>query len=175
MTTALTVGLYFVVGATLCVVALVRRRAGGLTAVLVVPLWPLLAPGLFQSGGADDPLDRLVRSVRAQLGASAGDRERRAIDGLMTHLLERRRRLEAVGRASPGAPNKLRARLDTLTQQLQAELDAGRTLLEELSAQLTLVQLSGVTDSGVHATDRLHVEALVARLEAMVHEAAPPP
>lgn len=168
MTAVALIGLYVAVGAAAGVVAFVARRAGAVTSVLLVPLWPLLGPGVFQVAAREDPLVALARTVRAQLGPSAGDRERRAIDGLLTHLLERRRRLAAIGAAGASVPDKLRPRLDVLAQRLQADLDTGRSLLEELSAQLTLVALSGVGETPRHAADRMHVEALVAGLESLV-------
>ena len=173
MTTAIIIGVYLLAGVATCVLAVVSRRANGVTALLLIPLWPLLGPALFQAGRreGEDRLVVLVRSVRAQLGTSAADREKRAIDGLLVHLLERRRRLDEVAAAKQSAPEKIHGRLDALGLQLAAELKAGEGLLEELSAQLMLVRLSGAQESGGHETDRVHVEELVASLEAIVHEA----
>ena len=173
MTSAIIIGIYLAIGAAIFVVAVIRGRDGGLRALLLVPLWPFLAASLFSDGSSksEDRLVVLVRTVRAQLGPTAADREKRALDGLLVHLLERRRRLAEVSIAKAVAAEKIHPRLDALGAELAAELKAGEALLEELSAQLMLVRLSGARESGAHDADRIHVEELVATLEAIVHEA----
>ncbi|MBL9039529.1 MAG: hypothetical protein JNG84_13500 [Archangium sp.] len=164
------VALYALVGAS-CGVLVRRRGESIVNALVLVPLWPLLAPELLRpERPVDDRLVAAVSVVRAQLGDTAGERERKAVDGLVAHLLAKRKRLEELRVAREQAPDRIRPKLDELDSQLRAELAAGESLLEELGAQLTVARLSGATDSVRAEVDRLSVEDLVARLEALVPE-----
>jgi hypothetical protein len=148
------VGTYLFVGVVLAGVAH-RRGVVRVQVVLVVPLWPLLAPVLVAAPGTH-PL--------------VTDRERTVIERFRAHVLVRQHQLEALQRIK--ARGRSGERLSQLEQQLQRDLDDARRLLDELEERMALAEVAALGPSGADLVDRQHVEALLARADALVEEAS---
>ena len=110
----------------------------------------------------------------ARLDRVLGPRERKALDGFHSYLSTREERLARIRAAQTTAPVRVRQRLKALAQTLVDEIATGQGLLDELAVQVTLAELATPDVPGESAADRLHVEALVARLEAVIEVATEP-
>ena len=154
---------YAGIGAVLALVAIARKRASTLDALLLLGLWPLYAPVLAGGGGTEtDPRERaLVDALRRAAGTplatalpdEAGARAlaRRVRDG-RARLLELDRvlarpdldesaalaRVEALGRASahPGAVATAQRRVHTI-RRLRAVRDRFAGELEQVDEVVT--------------------------------------
>ncbi len=147
------VGGYLVVGVLLAVVAS-RRGVVVAQLVLLVPLWPLLAPAVF--------------SERSEGNALVTSRERTVIERFREHLAGRGRQLEALRRLK--ARGRVSEGLTLLEGQLTRDLEEARRLLDELEDRIALAHVASLGPSASGAVDRQHVEALLARADALVHE-----
>jgi hypothetical protein len=148
------VGTYGLVGVVLAVVAY-RRGVVGVQLVLVVPLWPLLAPVMVASSGSQPMVT---------------DRERTVIERFRAHVLVRQHQLEALHRIKERGRSG--ERLSQLEQQVQRDLEDARRLLGELEERIALAEVAALGPSGGDLVDRQHVEALLARADALVETAS---
>lgn len=147
------VGGYLVVGLVVAVFA-VRRRVTLVHVILLVPLWPLLAPAVF--------------SERVEPGALVTGRERTVIERFRGYVVVRGRQLEALRRLR--ARGRASERLSQLEGQVERDLDDARRLLEELEDRIALAHVASLGPAAGDAVDRQHVEALLARADALVQE-----
>lgn len=149
----LLVGGYLVVGILVAVNAL-RRRVTLVQVVLLVPLWPLLAPAVF--------------SERVESEALVTGRERTVIERFREYVAVRGRQLEALRRLR--SRGRASERLTQLERQVALDLEDARRLLEELEDRIALAHVAALGPAAGEAVDRQHVEALLARADALVQE-----
>ncbi len=183
MTAHTLLGAYAAIGLVAAAFTLLRplrtdRMGRPASAVLALALWPFLLPFLLNgTGGAAREADRLSlvanrlaeewnRSGRSGLRAADG-RERRVLDGFIDRLRADQVRLAELDSALDGAPESIRARLAELRDETRRELDEGVQLVEELAAQLVLLAFTDLQRPDSARLERTHVEALVARIEAL--------
>ncbi len=124
--------------------------------VLLVPLWPLLAPAVF--------------SERVETGGLVTDRERTVIERFREHVAMRCRQLEALRRLR--SRGRASERLTQLEARVERDLEDARRLLEELEDRIALAHVAALGPTVGETVDRQHVEALLARADALVHETA---
>lgn len=149
------VGAYFVVGLVFAVVG-ARRQVALVQVVMLVPLWPLLVPSMVLEVS---PANAVVSS-----------RERTVIERFREHLAVRTRQLDALQRLKArGRPSE---RLTQLEAQLSRDLAAATQLLDELEDRIALAQVASLGPMSGDSLDRRHVEALLARADALVQETA---
>lgn len=163
------VAIYLSAGLVLAVVA-ARRGALLLHVVLVVPLWPLMAPSALGARGSFPAPPHLGELELAAL--SPGERD--AVRRFQRHLAARLSQLEALHRLRVQSKGRITERLDLVEAELTKDLEGGRALLEELADRVALAQVAtlGLGVSG--APDRLRLETLIARADALVQETASP-
>lgn len=169
------VTVYFVVGcgAAATLVAGHRREgtfAGGLGAGLMVFLWPFLLPVAFFAEvsprtGTDRAarLDRLARQLKDVWADD--DRGAALVDRYVARLERTEARRYQVESAIDTAADSIRERLVQLERKQASQIDEGLVLLDEMVAQLTLLQFSQGIDVGTE--ERAGVEDLLARMEAL--------
>jgi hypothetical protein len=155
MVLCLFVGGYLAVGVGVAAIAF-RRRVSLVQVVLLVPLWPLLAPAVF--------------SERAVMGGLVTDRERTVIERFREYVVVRGRQLEALRRLR--SRGRASERLTQLEGQVERDLEDARRLLEELEDRIALAHVAALGPTAGDTVDRQHVEALLARADALVHETA---
>lgn len=160
---------YVSIGLVLAVVA-VRRGCALTHAVLIVPMWPLMAPSVLGERSSFPAPPHLGELELAAL--SPGERE--AVRRFQRHLSSRLAQLEALHRLRRQSKGRITERLDLVEAELTKDLEGGRALLEELADRVALAQVAtlGVGASG--GTDRLRLETLIARADALVQETAAP-
>jgi hypothetical protein len=135
---------------------------------MVVPLWPMLAPSLLGTGNASAPhLGDLELS-----GLSAAERE--AVRRFQRHLAGRLEQLEALKRLRRQSKGRITERFDLVEAELVKDIDSGRALLEELVDRVALAQVATLGHGAAAAPDRLRVETLIARADALVQETSAP-
>lgn len=149
------VGAYLVVGLVFAVRG-ARRQVAVVQVVMLVPLWPLLVPSL------------VLEATPA--GAVVSSRERTVIERFREHVAARTRQLDALQRLKVrGKPSE---RLTQLEEQLSRDLAAATQLLDELHDRIALAHVASLGPTGADSLDRQHVEALLARADALVQETA---
>lgn len=159
------VGLYLSVGVVLAVVAL-RRGSSWIHVALVVPMWPMMAPSLLGARASFPAPPHLGELELAALSPA----ERDAVHRFQRHLSARLAQLEALHRLRRQSKGRITERLDQVEAELNRDLEGGRALLEELADRVALAQVAalGLGESG--APDRLRLETLIARADALVQE-----
>lgn len=160
---------YLSIGLVLAVVA-ARRGSLLLHVVLVVPLWPMMAPSVLASRSSFPAPPHLGELELAALTPS----EREAVHRFQRHLDSRLQQLEALHRLRLQSKGRITERLNFVEAELTKDLEGGRALLEELADRVALAQVAtlGFGDSG--APDRLRLETLIAQADALVQETASP-
>ena len=159
------VAVYLSVGIVLAVFAM-RRGSQLLHVALVVPMWPLMAPSLL---GARESFPAPPHLGELELAAlSPGERD--AVHRFQRHLTSRLAQLDALHRLRRQSNGRITERLDLVEAELTKDLEGGRALLEELADRVALAQVAtlGLRISG--APDRLRLETLIARADALVQE-----
>ena len=109
------------------------------------------------------------RARRLELAAlSPGERD--AVHRFQRHLTSRLAQLDALHRLRRQSNGRITERLDLVEAELTKDLEGGRALLEELADRVALAQVAtlGLRISG--APDRLRLETLIARADALVQE-----
>ena len=149
------VGAYLVVGLVFAVVG-ARRQLAVVQVVMLVPLWPLLAPSMLLE--------------RSDASAVVSSRERTVIERFREHVAARTRQLDALQRLK--ARGKHSERLTQLEGQLSRDLSTAMQLLDELQDRIALAHVASLGPTGGDSLDRRHVEALLARADALVQETA---
>jgi hypothetical protein len=177
---------YVALGSIFAIAVVIKRRAvaglGGLSSFfLMLVFWPFLLPTALLS---EADLTRAVaiagpRRRIAEVGIHVRDawiksgpvepRERAVVEGFLTRLEERSKKLDELAAALEAAPPSIRPRLEMLRGELEREIAEGLTLLEEMTAQLTLLRFTGLTERETPGADRDLVEGLLARIEAMAN------
>lgn len=166
------IGAYFVIGVVLAVIAGRRGTAIG-QAVLVVPLWPLLAP-FFIGGTSERTWPAPPHLGEAELAAlTPGERD--AVSRFQKHLASRLEQLEALRKLRAQSNGRITDRLDLVEAELKRDLDGGRALLEELADRVALAQVASLGVHVAQGADRLRLEALIARADALVQETTQSP
>jgi hypothetical protein len=166
---------YAGIGAFIALVAIAKRKASSIDALLLLGIWPLYAPVL-AAGGESDPRERaLVDALRRATGTPAGlpDEERaralvrRVRDGRArlaeldrvlaradlnaAAAMERVKALEEGG-AHPGAIATAQRRVQTirrmqaLRERFAGEIEQVDEVIMQLTAQLELVRFAGTAD-----------------------------
>ena len=161
------VAVYLSVGLVLAVVA-ARRGSLLLHVALVIPMWPMMAPSVLGSRSSFPAPPHLGELELAAL--SPGERE--AVHRFQRHLSARLQQLEALHRLRRQSKGRITERLDLVEAELTRDIEGGRALLEELADRVALAQVAtlGLGVSG--APDRLRLETLIARADALVQETA---
>lgn len=163
------VGLYVLVGVVLAVFA-ARRGSQFVHVFLVVPMWPMMAPSLLGARGSYPAPGHLGELELAALSPG----ERAAVHRFQRHLTARLQQLDALHRLRQQSKGRITERLDLVEAELTRDIDGGRALLEELADRVALAQVAtlGLGVSG--APDRLRLETLIARADALVQETSSP-
>lgn len=161
--------LYLSVGLVLAVIA-ARRGSLLIHVALVVPMWPMMAPSVLGARGSFPAPPHLGELELAAL--SPGERE--AVHRFQRHLTARLAQLDALHRLRRQSKGRITERLDLVEAELTKDIEGGRALLEELADRVALAQVAtlGLGVSG--APDRLRLETLIARADALVQETASP-
>jgi exonuclease VII large subunit len=188
---------YVALGVLAAVVVLVRGpgsprgRVG--QALLTVGLWPFMLPVLLSPGEAvgcavqdtrsersrrlDEVATRLEDSWRqAMLGSAwAGEpaREHQVLERFIARLRAQERRLKEMEAALAAAPASVKERLQRLYESAAAELEHSIGLVEDLTAQLTLLRFASLSNPAAARVERGHIEELVARIEALAEASQP--
>jgi hypothetical protein len=161
------VGTYLVIGVVLAVLV-ARRGSKFVHVVMVVPLWPMLAPSLLGTGTA-------VTQHFGELELSGlSSAEREAVRRFQRHLAGRLEQLEALKRLRRQSKGRITERFDLVEAELVKDIDSGRALLEELVDRVALAQVATLGHGAAAAPDRLRVETLIARADALVQETSSP-
>ena len=163
------VGTYLVIGVVLAVLV-ARRGARFVHVVMVVPLWPLLAPSLLGTPGALAAAPHLGDLELSGLSAA----EREAVRRFQRHLAGRLQQLEALKRLRRQSKGRITERFDLVEAELVKDVESGRALLEELVDRVALAQVATLGHGAAAAPDRLRVETLIARADALVQETSSP-
>jgi hypothetical protein len=161
------VALYLSIGLVLAVVA--ARRGSLLWHVaLVIPMWPMMAPSVLGDRGSFPAPPHLGELELAAL--TPGERE--AVHRFQRHLTARLQQLEALHRLRRQSKGRITERLDLVEAELTKDIEGGRALLEELADRVALAQVATLGLGASGAPDRLRLETLIARADALVQETA---
>jgi hypothetical protein len=193
MTTAQVIfGLHVVIGAGAGVWVIAERRAvGGLrgpsAALLMVVFWPFFLPMSLLAetelarvlGPQASDRARRIEGVAAMLAEAwsktdAGQsRERAVTEGFVDKLRRQEaRRVELESTASTASVS-IRPQLEKLIALAALEIDQGLELLEEMTAQLTLLRFAGIASGDESSGDKDRVLGLLARIEALANMSNP--
>lgn len=159
--------LYFSAGVVLAVMA-ARRGTPWAQVTLVVVMWPMMAPSVLASRASFPAPPHLGETELAAL--SPGERE--AVHRFQRHLAARLQQLEALHRLRQQSKGRITERLDLVEAELTKDLEGGRALLEELADRVALAQVATLGMGASGAPDRLRLETLIARADALVQETA---
>ena len=198
MTALVILAVYGALGAGAALWALLRRREGSLVqaggqALLTLVLWPFLLPVLLAGDAPPASPVRGAGSARSQRleetmgrleecwkqaaveSAWAADqaREHRLLDGFIARLRQQERRLVEMEKALEQAPASVKERLARLHAHAAAELEHSIGLVEELTAQLTLLRFSGLGNPTSVRVERGHIEDLLLRIESLAEASQP--
>ncbi len=199
MTALVILATYAVLGAMAAACAFVQKRGDSFSnrlgqALLTLALWPFLLPVLLSPGDAALRPERGHRSERARrledvmgrleecwkqaavesVWAAEQAREHRLLDGFVSRLRAQEKRLLEMEAALAHAPASVKERLTRLYEHAAAELEHSIGLVEELTAQLTLLRFSGLGNPSTRV-ERGHIEELLLRIEALAEAAQPGP
>jgi hypothetical protein len=189
---------YVVLGAVSAVLILVRGAGGGLLArggqaLVAVVLWPFVMPVLLAPGGASGAAVKEDRSERARRLDEVAARleecwrqasmestwaaeqgwEHQVLDRFIGRLRAQQRRLEQMEAALAAAPASVKERLGRLHEHAVAELEHSIGLVEDLTAQLTLLRFSDLGNPSAARVERGHIEELLLRIEALAEASQP--
>ena len=189
---------YVVLGVMSAGVVLVRQRTGGLQArlgqaLLAVVLWPfvltlVLAPEPATHGKAKEGrsaraqrLEEVVGRLEACWRQAAVERawgtgqgrEHELMDRFIGRLRTQQRRLEEMEAALAAAPASVKERLARLYEHAASEHEHSIGLMEDLSAQLTLLRFSDLGNPAAARVERGHIEELLLRIEALAEASQP--
>jgi hypothetical protein len=199
MTALVILAVYLAVGGVAAVGVLVRRRGGSFLsrlgqALLALGLWPFLLPVLLAPGEAPARAGQPVESERTRrleeavgrleaswrqaavesTWATEPAREHRLLDGFIARLRAQERRLREMEEALAAAPASVKERLTRLYEHAGRELEHGIGLVEELSAQLTLLRFADLGNPSAGRVERHHIEELLLRIESLAEASQPP-
>jgi hypothetical protein len=191
---------YAVLGAVAAVCAFVQKRGSPLAerlgqALQALVLWPFLLPVMLSPGDAALRPERGTQSERARRleevterleecwrqaavessWAAEQAREHRLLDGFVGRLRTQEKRLLEMEAALANAPASVKERLTRLYEHAAAELEHSIGLVEELTAQLTLLRFSGLGNPSAARVERGHIEELLLRIEALAEASQPAP
>jgi len=200
MTALVILTAYAVLGAVAAVCAFVQKRGSPLSerlgqALLALVLWPFLLPVMLSPANASLRPERGAQSERARrldevtgrleecwrqaavesLWAAEQAREHRLLDGFVGRLRTQEKRLLEMEAALATAPASVKERLTRLYEHAAAELEHSIGLVEELTAQLTLLRFSGLGNPSAARVERGHIEELLLRIEALAEASQPAP
>lgn len=189
---------YVVLGVVSAVLVLVRRAGGPLPvragqAVGALVLWPFMLPVLLSPGQAVTGPSTEVRSERArrleevafrleegwrQLSteskwATEPGREHQLLDRFILRLRSQQRRIEEMEATLTTAPASVKERLSRLHEHAVAELEHSMGLVEDLTAQLTLLRFSDLGNPSASRVERSHIEELLLRIESLAEASQP--
>ena len=197
MTALVILAFYVAVGAVAAVAVLVRRGGSFLSrlgqALLALGLWPFLLPVLLAPGEAPVRAEGAVESARTRrleeavgrleaswrqvavesTWAAEPAREHRLLDGFVARLRAQERRLREMEEALATAPASVKERLTRLYEHAGRELEHGIGLVEELSAQLTLLRFADLGNPSAGRVERRHIEELLLRIESLAEASQP--
>ena len=168
-------------------------------ALLTVALWPFTLPVLLAPGEAAGCATTDTRSERSKrldevatrleecwrqaaldsAWATEQAREHQILERFIARLRAQERRLKEMEVALAAAPVSVKERLQRLYEGATAELEHSIGLVEDLSAQLTLLRFANLSNPAAARVERGHIEELLARIEALAeasqptHDAAP--
>lgn len=189
---------YVVLGVASAVLVLVRRAGGPLPAragqaVGALVLWPfmlpvLLSPGQPLAGALPERRSERARrldevAVRLEEGwrqvsteskwATEPGREHQLLDRFILRLRSQQRRIEEMEATLATAPASVKERLSRLHEHAVAELEHSMGLVEDLTAQLTLLRFSDLGNPSASRVDRSHIEELLLRIESLAEASQP--
>lgn len=198
MTALVILSVYAVLGTVAAACALVQKRGSSLgdrlgQALLALALWPFLLPVLLSPGDATRSPEPGHRSERARrleevtgrleecwrqaavesAWAAEQAREHRLLDGFVGRLRAQEKRLLEMEAALASAPASVKERLTRLYEHSTAEMEHSIGLVEELTAQLTLLRFSGLGNPSAARVERGHIEELLLRIEALAEASQP--
>jgi hypothetical protein len=198
MTALVILAFYGAVGAVAAVGVLARRRGESVPsrlgqALLALGLWPFLLPVLLAPGEApvragdtaesertrrlEEAVGRLEASWRQvaveSTWAAEPAREHRLLEGFTARLRAQERRLREMEEALATAPASVKERLTRLYEHAGRELEHGIGLVEELSAQLTLLRFADLGNPSAGRVERRHIEELLLRIESLAEASQP--
>lgn len=159
------IGTYLVIGVVLAVLV-ARRGTKFVHVVMVIPLWPMLAPSLLGSEATP-----LIGDLEL---SSLNPAEREAVRRFQRHLEGRHQQLEALKRLRKQSKGRITERFDLVEAELVKDIESGRALLEELVERVALAQVATLGHGAAATPDRLRVETLIARADALVQETSSP-
>ncbi len=165
-----------------------KARAG--QALLTVVLWPFMLPVALSPGEAGPEAGRSERARRLEEVAARLEESWRqaAVESAWAaeqvrehHILERfigrlrgqERRLKEMEVALAAAPASVKERLGRLYEGASAELEHSIGLMEDLSAQLTLLRFAHLSHPASARVERGHIEELLLRIEALAEASQP--
>jgi hypothetical protein len=188
---------YAVLGLASALLVLVRRGGGALPAragqaVMTLLLWPFTLPVLLspeQAAGGVATEGRSERSRRLDevagrfeegwrqvsrdsKWATEQGREHQLLDRFILRLRSQQRRIEEMEATLATAPASVKERLSRLHEQAVAELENSIGLVEDLTAQLTLLRFSDLGNPSARV-ERSHIEELLLRIEALAEASQP--
>jgi hypothetical protein len=176
------------------------RRTGGVwlerlgQALATLVLWPFLLPVLLVPGAAPARPGEPLRSERARrleevagrleecwrhaaaenTWAAEQAREHRLLDGFISRLRAQERRLLEMEAVLASAPASVKERLTRLYEHSVTELEHSIGLVEELTAQLTLLRFADLGNPSAVRVERGHIQELLLRIEALAEATQPP-
>ncbi|HEX8703701.1 MAG TPA: hypothetical protein VF815_32995 [Myxococcaceae bacterium] len=188
---------YAALGVLSAVVVLVRGpgsargRVG--QALLTMALWPFTLPVLLAPGEAAGCATTDTRSERSRrldevaarleecwrqaaldsAWATEQAREHQILERFVARLRAQERRLKEMEVALAAAPASVKERLQRLYEGATAELEHSIGLVEDLSAQLTLLRFANLSNPAAARVERGHIEELLARIEALAEASQP--
>ncbi len=190
---------YVALGLASAVVVLVRREAGCPLPVRMgqalgaLILWPFMLPVLLAPGQAaacvvtegrserarrlDEVAGRLEEcwrqaSVESKWATEQG-REHQLLDRFILRLRSQQRRIEEMEVALAAAPASVKERLARLHEHAVAELEHSIGLVEDLTAQLTLLRFADLGNPSAARVERSHIEELLLRIDALAEASQP--
>ncbi len=111
-----------------------------------------------------------VSQLRLRHKVSMGDQGNERI---VARMRAQERRLVEMEAALAEAPTSVKERLTRLYEHSATELEHSIGLVEELTAQLTLLRFSGLGNPSTARVERGHIEELLLRIEALAEASQP--
>lgn len=182
---------YVVIGCGAAIAVVVQRRPigplrGAPAAVAVFVLWPFLLPASFADNDvqasppsvASSPRSARVDELAAVLHAAWADavttddnRERVMLEQFVSRLKASERRLDDLDRAIDSSHERVKGKLQLMRTNVENDVERGIGLLEDISAQLTLLKFADCADPGTASDERERIEDLLMRIEALAEAA----
>ncbi|MDY7231431.1 hypothetical protein [Hyalangium rubrum] len=190
---------YGVLGVLVAVLVLARGTGGPPRArvgqaLLTGVLWPFMLPVLLSPGEAPGSAVTEARGERARrleevaarleecwkqaavesAWAAEPAREHQVLERFISRLRAQERRLKEMEVALAAAPASVKERLARLYESAVAELENSIGLVEDLSAQLTLLRFAHLSNPSAARVERGHIEELLLRIESLAEASQPP-